>query len=76
MERKLNKENANALKIEIDTFLHHCDTEILRLAKKFNKSEVNIKLLLANKSNYQKMRAPSLRNTLVYAKGIKMNDGT
>ena len=75
MKYELNKENANALKIEIDAFLHHHDTEILWLAKKFNKSEVNIKLLLANESNYQKMCAPSLWNTLVYAKGIEMNNG-
>ena len=75
VKRELNKENANALKIEVDVFFHLCDTEISQLAKKFNKSEANIKLMLANESTYQKMCAMSLRNTLVYAKGLEMNEG-
>ena len=37
--------------------------------------EGNIMLMLANKSNYQNKCAPSLQNTLVYAKGLKMNEG-
>jgi hypothetical protein len=74
-KRQLNKENANALKIEVDAFFHLPDTEISQLAKKFNKTEGNIKLMLANESNYQKTRAPSLQNALVYAKGLEMNKG-
>ena len=75
MKHKLNKENANALKVEVDVFFNHCDLEISWLAKKFNKMEGNIKLMLANESNYQNKCAPSLQNTLVYAKGLKMNEG-
>jgi hypothetical protein len=74
-KREINKENASALKVEIDAFFDHRDTEISRLAKKFNKSEVKIKQLLSNETNYQKTRAPTLRNALVHAKGIEMNEG-
>jgi hypothetical protein len=74
-KRKLNKENANALKIETTQFLNHRDTEISRLAKKFHKSESHMKQLLTNQSNYQYTRAPSLRNALVHAKGLEMNEG-
>jgi hypothetical protein len=75
-KRELNKENSEALKAEVDVFFNHRDTETSRLAKKYNKSEVNIKLLLTNESKYQKTRAPSLRNALVHAKGLEVNEGT
>ena len=74
-KHELNKENANALKVEVDMFLDHCNTEISQLAKKYNKSEANIKLLLSNESKYQNMRALLLQNALVHAKGLEVNDG-
>ncbi|KAF8221173.1 hypothetical protein L208DRAFT_1329741 [Tricholoma matsutake] len=67
-KHKINKENANALKVEIDAFFDLRDTEITQLAKKFSKSEVKIKQLLSNETNYQKTCAPSLWNVLVHAK--------
>jgi hypothetical protein len=72
---ELNRENANALKIEVNAFFNHHDLEISWLAKKFNKTEGNIKLMLANESNYQNKCAPSLQNALVHAKGLEMNKG-
>ncbi|KAF8518835.1 hypothetical protein BU17DRAFT_90632 [Hysterangium stoloniferum] len=70
----LNKENANALRLEIEQFFEHRDREILRLSKKYHKSEINIKMLLSNESKYRNMRAPSLRNALVHAKGLEVNE--
>jgi hypothetical protein len=75
-KRELNKENANALKVEVNAFFDHRNAEISRLAKKYNKSEVNVKLLLTNETRYQKTRAPSLQNALVHAKGLEVNEGT
>ncbi|KAF8229076.1 hypothetical protein L208DRAFT_1288432 [Tricholoma matsutake] len=57
-----------ASKHEINMFFDLQDTEITQLAKKFNKSEVKIKQLLSNKTNYQKTCALSLQNVLVHAK--------
>jgi hypothetical protein len=45
------------------------------LAKEFNKSEAKIKQLINSETSYQNMHAPSLRNVLVHAKGVKMNEG-
>jgi len=73
--REINKENENALRIEFDTFFEFRSDEITRLAKKFNKSEAKIKQLLSNETNQKNTRAPSLRNALVYAKGVEMNEG-
>lgn len=74
-KREINKENANALQAELDVFLEFCSVEITRMAKKFNKSEANIKQILSSQTNYRNMRAPSLRNALVFAKGVEMNEG-
>lgn len=74
-KRAINKENANALQVELNDFFDLRGVEITRLAKKFNKSEVKIKQLLSNETTYKKTRAPSLRNALVYAKGVEMNEG-
>jgi len=71
----INKENADALQIELGAFFEFRDVEVTRLAKKFNKSEAKIKQLLSNENTYKKMRAPSLRNALVYAKGLEVNEG-
>ena len=54
----INKENVDALKVEIDVFFDLCDTEITQLAKKFNKSEVKIKQLLSNETKYQIPKDP------------------
>jgi hypothetical protein len=71
----LNKENAAALQLEINQVFDVRNTEISRIAKKYNKTEVYIKQILANGTNYHGSRAPSLRNALVHAKGIEMNEG-
>ena len=73
--RQINKENSNALQEELEKFMEIHSVKITRLAKKFNKSEVKIKQLLTNSSNYKNTRAPSLRNALVFAKGVEMNKG-
>lgn len=72
---ELNKENATPLKHEIITFFGVCDTELMRLAKKYNKTEAHIKQLLSNESTYQNMHAPSLQNVLVHVKGLEVNQG-
>jgi hypothetical protein len=72
---ELNKENATALKNEIVTFFGVRDAELTRLAKKYNKTEAHMKQLLSNESTYQNMRAPSLQNALVHAKGLEVNQG-
>jgi hypothetical protein len=72
---ELNKENANALKVETTQFFNHCDTEISWLTKNFHKSELSMKQLLTNQSNYQNTCAPSLCNVLVHEKGLRMNEG-
>jgi hypothetical protein len=46
-----------------------------RLAKKFNKSVSHIKQLLTNESTFKNTREPSLRNALVHAKGLEVNEG-
>lgn len=74
-KRAINKENADALRAELDNFFELRDAEITRLAKQFNKSEVKIKQLLSNETTFKNTRAPSLRNALVYAKGVEMNEG-
>lgn len=74
-KREINKENATALQAELDDFFEFRGVEIIRLAKKYNKSDVKIKQLLSNDSNYKNTRAPSLRNALVYAKGVEVNEG-
>lgn len=74
-KREINKENAHALQLEIDTFTEQHNVEIARLAKKFNKTEVKMKQLLTNVTKYQNTRLPSLRNALVHAKGVEMNEG-
>lgn len=71
----INKENANALQVELNNFFEFRDVEITRLAKQFNKSEAKIKQLLSNETTFKNTRAPSLRNALVYAKGVEMNEG-
>ncbi|KAF8239106.1 hypothetical protein L208DRAFT_1478308 [Tricholoma matsutake] len=71
---ELNKDMANALKIKTTQFFNHRDTEISWLAKKFHNSELNMKQLLTNQSNYQNMHAPLLHNALVHAKGLEMNE--
>jgi hypothetical protein len=73
--RALNKENGNALQLEIAAFFDSRKAEIARLAKKYNKTESHIKQLLSNESSYQNTRAPSLHNALVHAKGLEMNEG-
>ncbi|KAF8233126.1 hypothetical protein L208DRAFT_1268597 [Tricholoma matsutake] len=70
-----NKENTNALSAEIMEFFDFRDSEITRLAKKYNKNNGNIKQLLSNESSYQNTCVPSLWNVLVHAKGIEMNEG-
>ena len=74
-KRELNHENASALRVEIVAFFEVRKIEITRLSKKYNKSEANIKQLLSSETQYQNMRAPSLRNALVHAKGIEANEG-
>jgi predicted dithiol-disulfide oxidoreductase (DUF899 family) len=74
-KREINRENADALQVELVNFFEFRREEVTRLAKKFNKSEAKVKQLLGNESNYKNSRAPSLRNALVYAKGIEMNEG-
>ena len=74
-KRAINKENANALQLELDNFFELRDVEITRLAKQYNKSEAKIKQLLSNETAFKKTRAPSLRNALVYAKGLEVNEG-
>lgn len=51
------------------------DTEVSRIATKYSKKEVYIKNILNNESNLHGTCAPSLRNTLVHAKGVEMNEG-
>ena len=70
----LNKANAISLQLEIEEFFNLRDGEILRLAEKYHKSEANIKMLLTGGSKYRNRRAPSLRNALVHAKGLEMNE--
>ena len=74
-KRLLNGENAAALQLEIDQVVGVRDTEISRIGKKYNKTEKYIKHILTNETNYNGTRAPSLRNALVHAKGIEMNEG-
>ena len=71
----LNKANAVSLQCEIEEFFKLHDGEISRLAKTYHKSEANIKMLLTSGSKYQNRHAPSLRNALVHAKGLRMNEG-
>ena len=52
MKCELNKENANALEIKVNAFFNYHNLEISWLAKRFNKMERNIKLMLTNESNY------------------------
>jgi hypothetical protein len=73
--RQLNKENAAALQLEIDHIFDIRNTEISRIAKKYNKTDAYIKQILANETTYHGTRAPSLRNALVHAKGLEMNEG-
>lgn len=72
---EINKENAHALQLEIDAFTEQRNVEIAQLAKKFNKMEVKMKQLLTNMTKYQNTCLPSLRNMLVHAKGVEMNEG-
>jgi hypothetical protein len=74
-KQKLNKDNAADLKLEISEFFDGRDTEIDRLAKKYNKSVSHIKQLFNNGSTYKNTREPSLRNALVHAKTREMNEG-
>jgi hypothetical protein len=74
-KREINKKNASALELEIDAFLESRSIEIAQLSKKFNKSEAKIKQLINNETSYHNMRAPSLCNALVHAKGVEMNEG-
>lgn len=74
-KRTINKENAEALQVELATFFEFRDVEVTRLANKFNKTEAKIKQLLSNETTYKITRAPSLRNVLVYAKGLEVNEG-
>ena len=69
----INKENADALEAELQTFFDFRDVEVTRLAKKFNKSEAKVKQLLSNETTYKNTCAPSLRNALVYAKGLEVS---
>jgi hypothetical protein len=75
-KHEINKENANALQAELNTFFESRSADITQLAKKYNKSEAKIKQLLTNETNFKNVRAPSLRNALVYAKGMEVNEGT
>lgn len=74
-KRQLNKENGAALQLEIDQVLDVRNTEISRIAKKYNKTDIYIRQILAKETNFRGTRAPSLRNALVHAKGIEMNEG-
>ena len=74
-KQKLNKENATELKLEVSEFFNGRSMEIDRLAKKYNKSVSHIKQLLNNESNYKNSREPSLRNALVHAKSLEINEG-
>jgi hypothetical protein len=74
-KKKLNQDNAAALNLEISLFLDGRNTEIDRLAKKFNKSSSHIQQLLNAESTYKNTHEPSLRNTLVHAKTLEMNEG-
>jgi hypothetical protein len=74
-KREINKENAHALQVELSAFFDFRAVEITRLAKKFNKSEAKIKQLLSNETKFKNTRAPSLRNALVFAKGVEINEG-
>jgi len=74
-KHEINKENASALQLEINTFLESRSIEIVLLSKKFNKSEAKIKQLINNETSYHNMHALSLHNALVHAKGVEMNEG-
>jgi hypothetical protein len=74
-KRAINKENANALQVELHNFIELRDAEITRLGKQFNKSEAKIKQILNSETNFKNIRAPSLRNALVFAKGVEVNEG-
>lgn len=74
-KQKLNKENATKLKLEVSEFFNNRSVEVDRLAKKYNKSVSYIKQLLNNESNYKNLREPSLRNALVHAKTLEINEG-
>ena len=74
-KQKLNKENATELKLEVSEFFNGRSMEIERLAKKYNKSVSHIKQLLNNESNYKNSCEPSLRNVLVHAKSLEINEG-
>jgi hypothetical protein len=74
-KRLLNKENAAALQLEVDQVFDTRNAEISRIAKEFNKTDSYVKQILAHETNYRGTRAPSLRNALVHAKGIEMNEG-
>ena len=71
----INKENADALEAELQTFFVFRDVKVTRLAKKFNKSEAKVKQLLSNETTYKNTHALPLRNVLVYAKGLEVNEG-
>jgi hypothetical protein len=74
-KRLLNGENAAALKLEIDQLIDDRNKEVSRIATKYNKTDSYVKHILTNGTNYHGTRAPSLRNALVHAKGIEMNEG-
>lgn len=73
--RQMNRENAAAFHAEIQEIMVARDSEVSRIATKYSKKEVYIKHILNNDTNLHGMRAPSLRNALVHAKGVEMNEG-
>jgi len=74
-KRQLNKENAAALQLEVEQAFDARNTEVSRIAKKHNKTDLYIRQILAKETNFRGTRAPSLRNALVHAKGVEMNEG-
>jgi hypothetical protein len=73
--RLLNKENADALQVELDGIFLHRKEEIARLSQKFNKTSDYIQRLLNIGTNYRKSRAPTLQNALIHHKSQEVNGG-
>jgi hypothetical protein len=73
--RLLNKNNADALQVELDAHFLHREEEVARLSEKFSKSSDYIQRILNTETSYKKSRAPSLHNALIHQKTQEVNGG-
>jgi hypothetical protein len=71
----LQKEEARlqrrAYEQEIESFNEHRDREIVRIAKKFEKTDRYIRSVLCHKSSFKTTRKKSLRNAIKYDRALK-----